>query len=133
MEIYCGVIQFISCLYVLPVVPLQMARVGYDETSSIIATIVTCCIGCVVASVLTDMPLIVAPPTSVSIFLAVSLQQQGLHKDTGNACVIYSGLALTIVGAVPPLMRFITKVGGWSVMWMCQWQTCCCYTGSIVN
>ena len=75
LEVYTGVIQFISCMYVLPVVPYQMKRVGYDETSTVIATAVTCCIGCIVGAFLTDMPLIVAPPTSVSIFMAVSMQQ----------------------------------------------------------
>lgn len=84
MEAYCGVIQFISCLYVLPVVPYQMKRVGYDETGSIIATTVCCAIGSIIAAFLTDMPFIVAPPTSVSIFLAVSMQQQGLEKDAGE-------------------------------------------------
>jgi xanthine/uracil/vitamin C permease (AzgA family) len=85
MEAYCGVIQFISCLYVLPVVPYQMKRVGYDETGSIIATTVCCAIGSIIAAFLTDMPFIVAPPTSVSIFLAVSMQQQGLVKDAGTS------------------------------------------------
>jgi xanthine/uracil/vitamin C permease (AzgA family) len=110
MEIYCGLIQWISCLYVLPVVPFQMKRVGYDETSTIISTAATCAIGCIVASVLVDMPLIIAPPTSVSIFLAVSMQQQGLNPIHGNAAVMLSGVGLFVVGAVPPLGRFITKV-----------------------
>lgn len=49
----------------------------YDETGSIIATTVCCAIGSIIAAFLTDMPFIIAPPTSVSIFLAVSMQQQG--------------------------------------------------------
>jgi xanthine/uracil/vitamin C permease (AzgA family) len=110
MECYCGVVQFISCLYVLPVVPYQMKRVGYDETASIVATTVTCAIGSIVASFVTDMPLIIAPPTSVSIFLAVSMQQEGLGKDAGCAAVVLSGAALAFVGACPPLARFISKV-----------------------
>jgi len=64
MEIYTGAIQFISCLYVLPVVPSQMRRCGYPQESSIVATAVTCCVGCLLGGVLTDMPLIIAPPTS---------------------------------------------------------------------
>lgn len=88
MEAYCGLIQFISCLYVLPVVPYQMKRVGYDETGSIIATTVCCAIGSIIAAFLTDMPFIIAPPTSVSIFLAVSMQQQGLGKDAGKIKIL---------------------------------------------
>ena len=110
LELYTGVVQFISCLYVLPVVPYQMKRVGYDETASIIATCVTCAIGSIIAAFLTDMPFIIAPPTSVSIFLAVSMQQTNLLPPEGNAAVIYSGLALTLVGALPPVSRFVTKL-----------------------
>lgn len=110
LEIYTGVIQFISCLYVLPVVPYQMKRVGYDETSSVIATSVTCAIGCIVGAFLTDMPLIVAPPTSVSIFFAVSMQQSGMNYLDGNACLLISGAALAFIGLVPPLGRFFTKL-----------------------
>lgn len=110
MELYCGLIQFISCLYVLPVVPFQMKRVGYEEEYSIIATSVTCAIGSLVAAFLTDMPFIIAPPTSVSIFLAVSMQQSGLRAKEGNAAVMLSGAALVLVGAIPPFGRFMTKV-----------------------
>ena len=110
MECYCGLVQFISCLYVLPVVPFQMKRVGYDETSSIIATTVTCAIGSIASSFLTDMPLIIAPPTSVSIFLAVSMQQSNFSKDEGCAAVILSGAGLVIIGALPPVARFISKL-----------------------
>ena len=55
LEVYTGIIQFISCMYVLPKVPYQMKHVGYD----VIATVLTCCINCVVGTFLTDMPLIV--------------------------------------------------------------------------
>lgn len=110
MELYCGLIQYISCLYVLPVIPYQMKRVGYDETASVIATCLTCCVGCIIASFLTDMPFIIAPPTSVSIFLAVSMRQRNLFPNDGNAAVIISGAALAFIGAVPPLLRFIAKV-----------------------
>jgi adenine/guanine/hypoxanthine permease len=109
-EFMCGLIQFISCLYVLPVVPFQMKRVGYDEQPSIIATCATCAIGSIISGFLTDMPFIIAPPTSVSIFLAVSMQQSGLRPREGNAAVMLSGAALMLVGAIPPLGRFLTKV-----------------------
>lgn len=110
LEIYTGIVQFISCLYVLPVVPYQMKRVGYDETASIIATCVTCAIGSIIAAFLTDMPFIIAPPTSVSIFLAVSMQQGNLAPPIGNFAVMISGVCLTIVGLVPPISRFVTKL-----------------------
>lgn len=110
MEIYTGVIQFISCLYVLPVVPFQMKRAGYDEASSVIATALTCCVGSIIGAILTDMPLIIAPPTSVSIFFAVSMQQSNMNHLDGNAALLISGAALAFIGFVPPIGKFLTKV-----------------------
>ena len=110
MEIYTGVIQFISCLYVLPVVPYQMKRVGYDEQSTIIATAATCALGCIIGAFMTDMPFIIAPPTSVSIFFAVSMQQAGMTYREGNAAMLISGAALAFIGIFPPVGRFLTRV-----------------------
>lgn len=87
-----------------------MKRAGYDETASIIATAVTCCVGSIISSFLTDTPFIIAPPTSVSIFLAVSAQQQNMSVMHSNSAVVWSGVALTIIGAVPPITRFVTRV-----------------------
>ena len=109
-EISLGLVQFISCLYVLPVVPDQLARAGYDRTSSIVSTCTTCALGCIIGSVLTNMPFIIAPPTSVSIFLAVYLQQQNLGAHEGNVALITAGIGLMIIGFVRPLGTFITRV-----------------------
>ena len=109
MEIYCGVIQFISCLYVLPVVPQQMARASYDKQSTIVVTAGACAIGCIVASVFTNLPFIIAPPTSVSIFLAVYLQKEHMTKEDGNLAVVLSGVALVLIG-YRPFGRFVAKV-----------------------
>jgi hypothetical protein len=42
-EIYCGVIQFISCLYILPVLPHQMENAGYDLRSTYVVTVMSFC------------------------------------------------------------------------------------------
>jgi hypothetical protein len=47
----------------------------------------------------------------VSIFIAVSLQQQGYSYQQGNAALILSGAALAFIGIVPPVGRFFTMVG----------------------
>eukprot|EP01038_Epipyxis_sp_PR26KG_P014832 gene14832-19929_t len=110
LEVLTGVIQFISCLYVLPVVPFQMQRAHFNSTDSIMATTVTCAIGCIISAFLTDMPFIIAPPTSVSIFYAVSLQQSGLGPKYGNGALMVAGAALALCGIVPPLGRFFTRM-----------------------
>ena len=39
MEVICGLVQFISCVYVLPVVPLQLENAGFDVDKTVIATV----------------------------------------------------------------------------------------------
>ncbi len=121
MEIFTGVIQFISCLYVLPVVPDQMKRAHYDEEASIMATTVTCAIGCIIGAFLTDTPFIIAPPTSVSIFFAVSMQQNGYSFLEGNPSLLIAGAGLAFLGIVPPVGRFFTKVSTPPLLFLAHW------------
>jgi AGZA family xanthine/uracil permease-like MFS transporter len=109
-EAMLGLVQFISCLYVLPVVPEQMAQAGYDTTGSIVATAATCCIGCIFGAFITNTPFIIAPPTSVSIFLAVFMRQQGLPRHAGNVATMISGFLLIAVGLIRPVSAFITRL-----------------------
>jgi hypothetical protein len=109
-EVIVGAVQFISCLYVLPVVPEQLAKANYDTTGSIVATALTCAIGCFISAFITNTPFIIAPPTSVSIFLAVFLKQQSLSPHVGNVTVMLSGFLLIVMGLIRPIGAFITYV-----------------------
>ena len=55
-------------------------------------------------------PFIIAPPTSVSIFFAVSMQQSDFGPGEGNNAMLISGAALAFIGIVPPLGRLLTRV-----------------------
>ena len=48
LEIYAGLIQFVSCMYVLPVIPGQLLNAGYDEDSTYVVTASNCYLICVV-------------------------------------------------------------------------------------
>lgn len=109
-EVMLGLVQFISCVYILPVVPEQLEKAGYERVSSIVSTCLTCALGCIIGGVLTNMPFIVAPPTSVSIFLSVFLQQQNLGRHQGNVATLMAGVGLLIIGVVRPLGSFITRL-----------------------
>ena len=110
IEITCGYIHFISCLFVLPVIPDQMEAAGYNKTSSIEATALACCVGCIISSYLTNLPFIIAPPTAVSIFLAVALQRGGMTQSQGDTAVILSGMVLVVIGIFKPLTKFVSKL-----------------------
>ena len=109
-EILTGFIHFISCLFVLPVIPDQLESAGYNKKCSIEATAMACCIGCVLSSYLTNLPFVVAPPTAVSIFLSVALRKSAMSRNQGDTAVIISGFALLLIGIFKPLMRFFTNL-----------------------
>lgn len=109
-EIFTGFIHFITCLYVFPVVPGQLSDAGYSKVSSIEATALASGVGCIISSYITNLPFVIAPPTSVSIYLAVSLQQGGMNRIQGDSAVILSGCALLIIGLFKPITSFVTRL-----------------------
>jgi hypothetical protein len=40
MEVLTGFVQFVSCMYVLPVVPIQLHEAGFDVTAAINTTVI---------------------------------------------------------------------------------------------
>lgn len=97
-------------MYTLPVIPIQLEAAGYDRTKSIQITALGTGIGCVVSSYITNLPFVIAPPSSVAIFVAVALQENGMKQAQGDAAVILSGFALLFIGTCHPLLRFATKL-----------------------
>lgn len=109
-EWFAGYIHFISCLFILPVIPNQLAAAGYDKTKSIEATALASAMGCIFGSYVTNLPFIIAPPTAVSIYLAVSLQQYDMSPQEGDAAVVLSGIVLVIIGVVKPVSALVTRL-----------------------
>lgn len=99
LELYCGFVQFVSCSYILPVLPEQMHPAGYDINSVITITSIACGIGCLVSGFFTNLPLIIAPPTAVSVFLSIYLRQQNIGRTEGSVAVIISGALLLLLGS----------------------------------
>eukprot|EP01041_Mallomonas_annulata_P004970 gene4970-9942_t len=109
LEIYYGFIQFISCLYVLPVVSDQMSAAGYSKTLTAEAIAISCGMGCMIAGIFANLPFIIAPPASISIFLAIYLRQENMDVNSGKVCVIFSGILLTCLGW-RPLGNLVAKL-----------------------
>ena len=65
--------------------------------------------GCIIAGIFANLPFIIAPPTSVSIFYSVFIQQNKIDKDTGSSAVMVSGALLMLFGYAP-FGRFVTRV-----------------------
>lgn len=100
-EVYYGVIHFISCLYVLAVVPQQMTAAGYNGKNTVTAVALSTGIATIFCGLFANLPFVLAPPTVVSIFLSVFLQQNNLEPKAGNIAVVVSGMILILFGWRP--------------------------------
>lgn len=109
-EIINGIIQFFSCCYCLAVVPEQLATAGYDKVATVTCVCVSCGLGCIFASYVTNLPFIIAPPTAVSIYLTTCIKQQGLNQKDAATAVVLSGIALLVIGTVKPLGRLVVRL-----------------------
>lgn len=100
-EVYNGVIHFISCLYCLAVVPQQLSIAKYDSNNTVVSVALCVGVGTIFCGLFANLPFVLAPPTVVTIFLAVFLQQYNLGPQVGNIAVIASGLLLMLMGWRP--------------------------------
>jgi AGZA family xanthine/uracil permease-like MFS transporter len=110
LEIFCGILHFVSSLYILPVIPIQLEAAGYHKSKSIQITALGSGIGCIASSYITNLPFVVAPMSSVAIYIAVALQENGMDQSQGDAAVILSGFALLFIGICTPVISFATKL-----------------------
>lgn len=77
--------------------------------------------GSIISGFISNMPVIIAPPTAVSIYLASSLTSYDLQFNNGNQAVVISGCLLIILGyrpltrlfgqLIPASIQFSTAIG----------------------
>lgn len=105
-EFIGGTVAFLSCMYVLPVLPGQLALAGYSIPQTTASTSMTCAIGSVLAGLLSNLPFIIAPPTPVSIFLQSYLRQNSMSNREGNQAVMISGFLMFLLCYKPVARLF---------------------------
>lgn len=108
-EVYAGGVQWLCCLYIMPVVARQLEAAGYSRAHSSNCVAFVSGTGCILASYTTNLPLVLAPPAAVSIFLSVSMQRQALTLAQGNTAVVLSGVLLVGVGLFRSFSRLLTR------------------------
>lgn len=126
LEVSSGIIQFVSCLYILPVLPGCIEDAGYDTEHIIVVISYLCFGGCILSGFLTNLPFVVAPPAAVSIFLAVTLAEKHISISEGSIGVIISGTLLLLAGIFPPILILLANVISCSF-------TCCAFHLSDIN
>jgi AGZA family xanthine/uracil permease-like MFS transporter len=109
-EILCGILHFVSSLFILPVIPMLLGDAGYDTARTIQITALASGVGCIASSYITNLPFVVAPLSSVAIYVAVALQENGMNQSDGDATVILSGFVLLFIGICQPVMGVVSKL-----------------------
>ena len=100
-EVYNGVIHFISCLYCLAVVPQQLSAAGYDSNNTVVSVALCVGVSSICCGLFANLPFVLAPPTVVTIFLSVFLQENNMGPREGNIAVMLSGLLMMFFGWRP--------------------------------
>lgn len=109
-ELFCGLVHFFACMYVIPVIPGQMAKAGYHIINFATACSAMSALGCFLAGFLTNLPIVVSPLAAVSVFVSVYLRSYNLSPHVGNLAVVYAGVCLTILGLLRPLTILFYKL-----------------------
>ena len=110
VEIASGIINFFSCAFLLAVIPSVMARNGYnaDNTTAIVA--ILCGVGNIVSGLVSNLPIIIGPPTPITIYYISASLQAGLSMHQGNLVIFYFGIFFLIMGVVAPIGRFCARI-----------------------
>ena len=109
-EIYCGFVNFFSCLYCLPVLSYYMQTAGYNQKHSFTIMALMCGFGTIASGFITNTPLVIAPPTSELILLVSSLNNHKLSPEHGNYAVVCVGASLALIGLIAPVGPLLVKL-----------------------
>ena len=116
-EIKCGLLHFISCAFVLAVNPALLEYAGYNPKTVGASTALTTGISCIISGLCSNLPFVLTPTTSTSLYYGLFLRNRALNLRDGNMGVFLLGFCLLFVG-YRPIARlisvsvpFVLKVG----------------------
>jgi AGZA family xanthine/uracil permease-like MFS transporter len=104
-EVLSGFIHFVSTFFCLSVIPTELGKAGYNTEATICAVSLCSGLGCIIGGLFSNLPFVMAPPTAVTIFLSVALQENNLGPAEGSRVVIISGFVILLCG-LRPLDKF---------------------------
>lgn len=100
-EVFAGFLHFISCFYVLSLVPDAMAEAGFDSTNVTIVCSLMAGIGSILIGLLSNLPVMAAPPTSIAIFLSRYLLTRNYDYKVGQCAIMLSGIGIVLLAFRP--------------------------------
>jgi adenine/guanine/hypoxanthine permease len=118
-ECWCGVLHFVSAGFILAVNASLLKQAGFSQTHVAGATSLVAGFSCILSGLVSNLPFILSPSTSTTIYYAVFLQNQSdtISIDEGNVAIFFLGLLffLSCIRAVATFLHriipFVLKVG----------------------
>ncbi|AKO91842.1 MULTISPECIES: NCS2 family permease [Priestia] len=112
-EVLAGMISFFTIVYIIAVNALILSEAGIPLQAGIVATVVTCFVGCLLVAFLGNAPLLIVPGMGVNaLFSYTIVQGMGLPWQEALGAVFVAGILFTIVAFTPlshTLSRSIPK------------------------
>lgn len=109
-EIHCGFLHFISVAFILSVNSILLSEnAGYQSNKVAAATALSTGISCLICGALSNLPFVLAPTTSTSLYFALYLQNRGMNTKEGNMAVLLLAVLFTLCG-FRPVALFITNI-----------------------
>lgn len=117
-EIYCGFLHFISAGFILSVnAALLSENAHYEPNKVAAATALSTGLSCIICGTLSNLPFVLAPTTSTSLYFSLYLQNHNMTIEEGNFAVFLLAILFTLCGWRPialfisNLIPFVMKVG----------------------
>ncbi|MFE8700738.1 NCS2 family permease [Cytobacillus sp. FJAT-54145] len=97
-ELMAGMISFFTIVYIIAVNATILAEAGIPLEAGIIATIVTCIIGCWLMGIWANAPIILVPGMGINAMFTYTLvHSMGLSWQEALGAVVVSGVIVTAV------------------------------------
>ena len=117
-EIKAGILHFISVSFILSVNPKLLAEnSSYNALDVAAFTAISIGISCIICGLISNLPFVLAPTTSTSLYFALYLQTHNLSMEQGNLVVFCLGILISLcsIGRVTlfisEMIPFVMKVG----------------------
>lgn len=118
-EIKAGLLHFISVSFILSVNPKLLAEnSSYNNELDVAAfTAISIGLSCIICGLISNLPFVLAPTTSTSLYFALYLQTHNLSMAQGNLIVFLLGILISLCSIrsislfLSELIPFVLKVG----------------------
>eukprot|EP01038_Epipyxis_sp_PR26KG_P013140 gene13140-17608_t len=109
IEVYGGLIQFLSIIGVLAINPAQLSYAGYSRQHTATATAVASAISCILTGILGNLPFVSSPTLAMSIYISLYMKTREYDVSIGNLFSVMFGIIMIICSA-REVIDFISKL-----------------------